>query len=197
MTIHDLWVNMPGETVKGVDLEIRRGEILGIGGLSGHGKIGISNGIMGIYPSHGEVIWKGQPLNVKETAKTLQEGEDAGLITTGITTIEGIKACEVLKKMGIHVRHLHMPTVKPIDRDAITELAKTVPVIVTVENHSVVGGLGSAVAEVLCETQPARLIRLGLQDHFGETATLAYMMHKYGIDSESIISEISRVCGKK
>lgn len=128
-------------------------------------------------------------------AKILQEGEDAGLITTGITTIEGIKACEALKEKGIHVCHLHMPTVKPIDREAVVELANSVPVIVTAENHSVIGGLGSATAEVLCEAQPARLIRLGLQDHFGETATLAYMMHKYGIDAESIVNEISRFCG--
>lgn len=67
-------VDMPGEEVKGIDLEIYEGEILGIGGLSGHGKIGVSNGIMGIYPTRGEVLWKGKTLNVLDTAKTLQEG---------------------------------------------------------------------------------------------------------------------------
>ena len=65
---------MPGEEVKGIDLDIYEGEILGIGGLSGHGKIGIPNGIMGIYPSRGHVLWNGKPLNVRDTAKTLKEG---------------------------------------------------------------------------------------------------------------------------
>lgn len=146
----------------------------------------------GKFPSFCE---KGEPFRA-DTARVLQEGADIGLITTGITTIEGIKACEVLKEKGIHVKHLHMPVVKPVDRKAIIEMAKTVPMIVTAENQTVIGGLGSAVAEVLCEMQPARLIRLGLQDHFGETANLAYMMHKYGIDAESIALEISRLCDK-
>ncbi len=72
--LKDFQVDMPGEEVKGINLDIYEGEILGIGGLSGHGKIGISNGIMGIYPSRGEVLWKRKPLNVRDTARTLQEG---------------------------------------------------------------------------------------------------------------------------
>ena len=92
-----------------------------------------------------------------------------GLITTGITTVEGINAAAELEKTGISVRHVHMPSIKPIDREAIAETARKTKILVTVENHTVNGGLGSAVAEVLCEEQPARLVRLGLQDHFGET----------------------------
>lgn len=125
-------------------------------------------------------------------ARLLSEGGDVGLITSGITTNEGIAAVEALREKGIHVRHIHMPSIKPIDREAIVETAQKTKFLVTVENHTVYGGLGSAVAEVLCEEYPARLYRLGLQDHFGETAKLSYMMHQYGIDSEGIISEIEK-----
>ena len=120
----------------------------------------------------------------------LSEGEDVGLITCGITTVESVKAANALEELGIHVRHVHMGSIKPIDREEIVRTAQRTKYLVTVENHSVIGGLGSAVAEVLCEEQPARLIRLGLQDHFGETAKLAYRIHKYGIDAEAIIQTI-------
>ena len=126
-------------------------------------------------------------------AEVLSEGTDVGLITTGITTVEGINATAELEKLGISVRHLHMPSIKPIDREAIAETARKVKILVTVENHTINGGLGSAVAEVLCEEQPARLVRLGLQDHFGETAKLRYMMHKYGIDDEAIVETVRKL----
>ncbi len=126
-------------------------------------------------------------------AVLLNEGKEIGLITTGITTIEGIQASEELEKEGISLRHIHMPSIKPIDMDAIVETAKKTKLIVTVENHTIYGGLGSAVAEVLCENYPARLVRLGLQDHFGETAQLHYMMHKYGIDKDAIVSKIREI----
>ncbi len=74
MTIHDLWVNMPGETVKGVDLEVRKGEILGIGGLAGQGKIGIPNGIMGLFEAVGEVTLYGQPVKLNDPAASLKAG---------------------------------------------------------------------------------------------------------------------------
>ena len=123
-------------------------------------------------------------------AVVLSEGEDVGLITCGITTAEGIRAVQALEQRGIHVRHVHMGSIKPIDREEIVRTAQKTNYIVTVENHSIIGGLGSAVAEVLCEEQPTRLIRLGLQDHFGETAKLAYMMHKYRIDTDAIVETI-------
>ena len=89
-----------------------------------------------------------------------------------------------------------MPSIKPIDRKAIAETAAKTKLIVTAENHTIYGGLGSAVAEVLCEDYPARLVRLGLQDHFGETAKLAYMMHKYGIDAEAMVEKIRSLMQK-
>lgn len=138
---------------------------------------------------------KGRPFTPGK-AEVLSEGTDVGLITAGITTAEGIRATAELEKLGVSVRHVHMPSIKPLDRAAIVETAKKTGLIVTVENHTIYGGLGSAVAEVLCEEQPARLVRLGLQDHFGETAKLRYMMHKYGIDDESIVAEIRRLLNK-
>lgn len=121
-------------------------------------------------------------------AIVLNEGNDVGLISCGITTVEGIKAARALKEKGIGVRHVHMPCLKPIDAEAIAETAARTKFLVTVENHSVIGGLGSAVAEVLAELCPSILVRLGMQDHFGETAKLAYMMRRYGIDAEAIVN---------
>ncbi len=125
-----------------------------------------------------------------EKALVLSEGSKVGLITSGITTAEGIKASAALEKQGISVRHVHMPCIKPIDAQTIIETAQRTEFLVTVENHTVIGGLGSAVAEVLAEQYPARLVRLGLQDHFGETAKLAYMMHQYGIDADAIVNAV-------
>lgn len=129
-------------------------------------------------------------------AEVLSEGTDIGLITTGITTAEGIRAVNELEKLGVRVQHLHMPSIKPLDKEAIAQTAKKTGLIVTVENHTIYGGLGSAVAETLCEMQPTKLVRLGLQDHFGETAKLRYMMHKYGIDDASIVSTIRALLKK-
>lgn len=127
-------------------------------------------------------------------AEVLQDGADVGLITTGITTNEGIQACQELNRKGIEVYHLHMGTIKPFDEQAVLDCVSKVKKIVTVENHSIIGGLGSAVAEVLAKhgTQ-AKLVQLGLRDCFGETATLDYMMHKHGIDASGIIETITQL----
>lgn len=146
----------------------------------------------GVYPTFTP---EGRPFRPGK-AEVLSEGTDVALITTGITTLEGLRATETLSAQGIHVQHLHMPSIKPLDKAAIADAARKTGLVVTVENHTIYGGLGSAVAEALCETQPARLVRLGLQDHFGETAKLRYMMHKYGIDDESIVSMIRALLKK-
>lgn len=123
-------------------------------------------------------------------AVVLNEGTDVGIITSGITTAEGIIAAKELESKGISVRLVHMSSIKPIDKNEILKTAEKTKFILSVENHTIVGGLGSAIAEVLCEEYPAKLIRLGLKDHFGETATLRYMMHKYKIDSEAIVHAV-------
>lgn len=123
-------------------------------------------------------------------AQKLSEGSDIAVITTGITTVQGIKAVNELEKDGISVCHIHMPTIKPIDKDAIIEVANSIGNIITIENHSVLGGLGSAVTEVVCEHAPSKVTRLGMQDTFGETATLDYLMAKYGIDTDAIVKAV-------
>ena len=123
-------------------------------------------------------------------AEVLHEGSDIGIITTGISTLQGIRACEILENIGINARHIHMPCIKPVDREEIAYTASVTGKIVTVENHSVNGGLGSAVAEVLCEEHPAMLRRLGFQDCFGETAKLDYLQHVFGIDCNAIVSSV-------
>jgi transketolase len=124
-------------------------------------------------------------------AVKLQDGNDVALITSDITTAEGIKASEILSDSGISVYHLHMPTIKPIDKEAILEAAERTKKIFTVENHSIYGGLGSAVAEVIAESGCAvKVIRLGIQDCFGETGTLDWLMKKFKIDSDAIVEAV-------
>lgn len=128
-------------------------------------------------------------------AEVLQEGEGIALITSGITTLQGIEACQIMKEKGVTVHHVHMGSLKPLDEQAVLECTKRAKVIITAENHSVVGGLGSAVAGVLArEGTGAKHIALGLQDCFGETATLDYMMHKHGIDAAGMVKTMEQHC---
>jgi len=129
-------------------------------------------------------------------AVMLEEGSDATLITSGITTCEGISASAVLRMQGIKIRHLHMPTLKPIDRGAIINAAKETGIIFTVENHSRLGGLGSAVAEIVCEEYPVPVIRLGIDDSFGETASLEWLMDKFEINAHHIVANIKNLIRK-
>ena len=130
-------------------------------------------------------------------AVVLQDGNDISLITTDITTWEGQLACETLKSKGIKVRHIHMPTIKPIDRDEILRAAQETGAIVTVENHSRLGGLGSAVTEIVCDACPVIVKRLGIDDKFGETAKLDWLVSKFGISSEHIVTAIEEVLSRK
>lgn len=123
-------------------------------------------------------------------AVTLRAGNEITLITTGITTWEGLCAGEELAGKGIDVRHLHMPSIKPIDAEAIIEAAQATKAIFTIENHSRLGGLGSAVAEIVCESCPVPVIRLGMDDCFGETATLEYLMDIHGISASRILEAV-------
>jgi transketolase len=124
-------------------------------------------------------------------AEVLRDGNDITLVTTGITTAEGIRAAETLYNYhGISVLHLHIPTIKPVDNEALINAALKTGCVVTCENHSVLGGLGSVVCEVLSEACPTPVYRLGLQDVFGETADLPYLCHKYRIDAQAITDKI-------
>jgi len=117
----------------------------------------------------------------------LHEGDDLAIISTGMMTPKALIAAEQLKKDGIGVRLIHMPTIKPIDRDVIVSASKDFGKILTIENHSVIGGLGGAVAEVLTDEAPCLLKRLGFQDHFTESGDNEEIFSAYGMNSENIV----------
>lgn len=122
---------------------------------------------------------------------TLRGGSDAAVIACGITAGIAVDAAQLLQKEGIDVRVINMPTIKPLDEEIIQEAAVQTGRIVTCENHSVIGGLGSAAAEVLAGMkEKAVLHRMGIQDTFGVTASLDYQLKKNGLTAENIAAEI-------
>lgn len=116
-------------------------------------------------------------------------GTDGTVIATGVTVAEALDAKEELEKQGIHIRVLDVHTIKPIDREAVVKVAKETKKIVTVEDHSMIGGLGSAVCEVLTEEYPCYVTRLGVKDTFGKSGSAEELMKEYGIDSLAIQKE--------
>jgi transketolase len=117
---------------------------------------------------------------------TFFDGDDVCIVAMGIVVSEAIKAAEILKQKGLSVRVLDMHTVKPIDRDLLIKAAKETGRIVTCEDHNIIGGLGSAVAETLSETYPVPIRRVGVQDMFGESGNYMALMEKYGLTAENI-----------
>lgn len=130
-------------------------------------------------------------------AVQLQDGKDATLIATGIMTAIAQQAAEKLKAEGYSVRVLNIHTIKPIDREAVIKAAEQTGAIVACEEHSIIGGLGSAVAEVLLEERPVPIVRLGIQDVFGESGTPDKLIDKYGLTVEDAIQAVKRVVSRK
>ena len=116
-------------------------------------------------------------------------GTDGTVIATGVTVAEALSAKEELEKQDIHIRVLDVHTIKPIDREAVIKVAKETQKIVTIEDHSIIGGLGSTVCEVLTEEYPCHVTRLGVKDTFGRSGSAEELMKEYGIDSLSIQKE--------
>lgn len=124
----------------------------------------------------------------------LKEGREVALIGTGSTVSEALKASEELSDMNPWVIDMH--TLKPIDKALIKSLAHTCKLIVTAEDHNIVGGLGSAVAEVLAETGfPGKLVRIGVQDTYGESGTAHELYDKYGLSASRIAAEVRKARG--
>lgn len=115
-----------------------------------------------------------------------REGSDVTLISTGNMLFETLKAAEILAEKGVSAEVLHMHTVKPIDSEAIAESARKTGAVVTVEEHSILNGLGSAVAETLCEKYPVPLRRVGTKDIFGLSGTMDELMDYFGLRAEPI-----------
>lgn len=129
-------------------------------------------------------------------AVTLCEGTDLTIIATGLLVYEAIKAAEELKKEGISARVLNMHTIKPIDRGAIVKAAEETGCIVTAEEHSIIGGLGSAVAEVVGETVPVPVHRLGVNDVFGMSGPAQTLLDIFELNSKGIVKKAKEALRK-
>ena len=128
-----------------------------------------------------------------EIGKAVQigEGTDGTVFATGVTVQEAIKAKDELKKRGINVRVIDMHTIKPIDEEMIIKCAQETKKLVSIEDHNIIGGLGSAIAEVLTKECPAKLTRLGIKDTFGRSGKAEELMKYFNITSEDIIKEFA------
>ncbi len=120
-------------------------------------------------------------------ATQIGEGIDGTIFATGVTVSEAIKAQEELKSKGINVRVIDIHTIKPIDKDMIIKCAKETKKLVSIEDHNIIGGLGSAISEVLTDEYPTKLIRLGIKDTFGKSGKAEQLMKYFGIVAENII----------
>lgn len=121
---------------------------------------------------------------------TLSEGKDVAIIATGLMVQEALKAKELLKDHGLNPKIINIHTIKPIDKDLIIETANNHDLIVTAEEHSVIGGLGSAVAEVLSTNKPTKMVMVGVNDTFGESGKPADLLTKYGMTAENIAKHV-------
>ena len=120
----------------------------------------------------------------------LKEGNDATIIACGMMVNEAILAADMLKEENINVRVINMSTIKPVDTELIIKAAKETKAIVTAEEHSIIGGLGSAVSEVVSENCPTIVKKVGINDCFGESGTPAELLEKYGLTAKHIVEKV-------
>ena len=123
-------------------------------------------------------------------AVTLKEGTDVTIIASGLPVSESLAAAEKLAADGISAAVINMHTIKPLDEAAVVEAASKTGKIVTVEEHSVIGGLGSAVCDVVAQKAPAKVLKIGVNDVYGESGPAAELIKKYGLDAESIYRKV-------
>lgn len=121
---------------------------------------------------------------------TLKEGKDLTIIATGLEVNESLEAAKMLEADGISAEVINIHTIKPLDAELVCASAKKTGKVVTVEEHSIIGGLGGAVAEALSENQPTKMMRIGMNDVFGESGPAKDLIAKYGLDAKSIYEKI-------
>jgi transketolase len=119
----------------------------------------------------------------------LKDGNDATIVATGIMLKEALDAREILAKDGINVAVIDMFTIKPIDKDLLIKFAAQTKLIVTAENHNVIGGLGSAVSEALA-LHPTKIVRVGVKDRFGQVGTQAFLQEEYNLTKNDIVRAV-------
>ena len=126
----------------------------------------------------------------------MKEGTDVSIFATGLEVNEAIGAAKLLEADGINAEVISIHTIKPIDTELVTASAKKTGKVVTVEEHSIIGGLGSAVCEALSETLPTPVLRIGINDVYGESGPAKALIAKYGLDSESIYQRVKEYLSK-
>ena len=125
----------------------------------------------------------------------LRDGSDIAIIATGTMTAEALKAYDLLKEEGIEAKIIHMPTIKPLDEELVREVAEETGRIITCEEHSIIGGLGDAVAMAIAK-KPVPMIRIGVNDVFGESGKARELMEKYGLTAENIVARAKELIEK-
>lgn len=143
-----------------------------------------------------KIFTDGSTFEIGKAAK-LREGRDATIFATGISVADSLRAADMLAAEGISAGVSNLFTIKPVDRDAIVEAAKATGAIVTAENHNVIGGLGSAVSEVLTDTVCCPLERVGVQDRFGEVGDVNYLKKALHLTAGDIAAAVRRVIARK
>ncbi len=130
-------------------------------------------------------------------AVTLREGTDVTIIATGLMVNEAIEAAKTLEAEDISVELINMHTIKPLDNEAVIKAAKKTGCIVTAEEHNIIGGLGSAVSEVVAEECHVPVVRVGVNDEFGKSGPAVELLHLYGLDAENIVKKAKLAISKK
>lgn len=119
----------------------------------------------------------------------LRDGNDITIVATGLMVYEAIEAAKTLAQQGIEATVINIHTIKPIDKDIIIEAAKKTGLVLTVEEHSVIGGLGEAVCDVLCENYPTKVVKIGVNDEFGHSGPAVELLKQYGLCAENIVNK--------
>jgi transketolase len=130
-------------------------------------------------------------------ANVLRKGKDVSIIANGLMTAEALKAAEELAEEGIQATVVNCASVKPLDAATIIEVARETGAVVTAEEHNIIGGLGSAVSEVLGENCPVPMQRVGLKDTFGESGKPEELLSKYELTKDAVIKSVKAVLGRK
>ena len=129
--------------------------------------------------------------------KTMREGKDVTIVATGMLVSMALEAAEILKNEGIDAGVINISTIKPLDKDIILEAARKTGALVTAEEHSIIGGLGSAVSEVVCEGCPVPVVKLGIEDKFGRSGKVPPLMEAYGLTVENLIAKAKAALAMK
>jgi len=127
----------------------------------------------------------------------LRDGSDVTIVATGLMVHEALAAADELAAQGVNARVINMATIKPLDVDILVKAAQETGAIVTAEEHSVIGGLGGAVTEALAETCPVPVLRVGVEDTFGESGPAKDLLKKYGLSAEKIVEKAGAALGIK